>query len=210
MRIVKAAEERKNEILDAAEQLFAAKGFDNTSTNDIINAVGIARGTLYHHFKSKEEILDAVIERITGTLIREAGAIAADQNLPLLDRLTGSIMALNVDSRIGEEVMLQVHKPQNALLHQKMQKSLIGGIVPILTSLIEEGCREGIFRTPYPAEAAEMVMIYSNAAFDELAELSPKERIRKIQAFICHTERVMGAAEGILQEPILRIFMKKG
>lgn len=209
MRIVKAAEERKNEILDAAELLFASKGFDETSTNDIINAVGIARGTLYHHFKSKEEILDAVIERITGTLIREAGAIAADRSLPLLDRLTGSIMALNVDSRIGEEVMLQVHKPQNALLHQKMQKSLIGGIVPILTGLIEEGCWKGIFRTPYPAEAAEMVMIYSNVAFDELAELSPEERMRKIQAFICHTERIMGAAEGILQEPILRIFLKE-
>ena len=209
MRIVKAAEERKNEILDAAELLFASKGFDETSTNDIINAVGIARGTLYHHFKSKEEILDAVIDRITGSLMLEAGAIAADRSLPLLDRLTGSIMALNVDSRLGEEVMLQVHKPQNALLHQKMQKQLIGGIVPILTRLIEEGCREGLFRTPYPEEAAEMIMIYSNVAFDEMAELSPEERMRKIQAFICHTERIMGAAEGSLQEPILRIFMKE-
>ena len=209
MRIVKAAEERKNEILDAAELLFASKGFDETSTNDIINAVGIARGTLYHHFKSKEEILDAVIDRITGSLMLEAGAIAADRSLPLLDRLTGSIMALNVDSRLGEEVMLQVHKPQNALLHQKMQKQLIGGIVPILTRLIEDGCREGLFRTPYPEEAAEMIMIYSNVAFDEMAELSPEERMRKIQAFICHTERIMGAAEGSLQEPILRIFMKE-
>lgn len=209
MRIVKAAEERKNEILDAAERLFAAKGFDNTSTNDIINEIGIARGTLYHHFKSKEEILDAVIDRITRTLMLEADAIAADRSLPLLDRLTGSIMALNVDSRIGEEVMLQVHQPQNALLHQKMQKQLIGGIVPILTRLIEEGCREGIFRTPYPEEAAEMLMIYSNVAFDELADLSPKERMRKIQAFIFHTERITGAAEGSLQEPILRIFMKE-
>lgn len=208
MRIVKSAEERKNEILDVAEQLFAVRGFDNTSTNDIINEIGIARGTLYHHFKSKEEILDAVIDRITGTLMREAEAIAANQQIPLLDRLTGSIMALNVDSRIGEEVMLQVHKPQNALLHQKMQKQLIGGIVPILTGLIEEGCREGLFHTPYPAEAAEMVMIYSNAAFDELAEQSADERLRKIQAFIYHTERIMGAKEGSLQEPIMRIFME--
>ena len=208
MRIVKSAEERKNEILDVAEQLFAVRGFDNTSTNDIINEIGIARGTLYHHFKSKEEILDAVIDRITGTLMREAEAIAANQQIPLLDRLTGSIMALNVDSRIGEEVMLQVHKPQNALLHQKMQKQLIGGIVPILTRLIEEGCQEGLFHTPYPAEAAEMVMIYSNAAFDELAEQSAEERLRKIQAFIFHTERIMGAEEGALQEPIMRIFME--
>ena len=57
MRVVKEAEERKEEILDAAEKMFAMKGFDNTSTGDILDAVGIARGTLYYHFKSKEEIL---------------------------------------------------------------------------------------------------------------------------------------------------------
>ena len=53
MRVVKEAEERRNEILDAADMLFADKGFDNTSTNDILEKVGIARGTLYYHFKSK-------------------------------------------------------------------------------------------------------------------------------------------------------------
>ena len=65
MRIVKTAEERKNEILDVAEELFAEKGYDNASTNDIIARIGIARGTLYHHFSSKEEILDAIVDRMT-------------------------------------------------------------------------------------------------------------------------------------------------
>ena len=208
MRIVKTAEARKNEILDTAEQLFASKGFDNTSTNDIINAIGIARGTLYHHFKSKEDILDSVIDRISENLMRNAKKIAEDKDVPLLDRLTGSIRALNVESGIGEEVMIQVHKPQNALLHQKMQEKMISGIVPILAGLIEEGCGDGVFRTPYPEEAAEMIMIYSNNAFDELADHSPDERVKKIRAFIFHTERIMGAAEGTLQEPIMRIFMK--
>ncbi len=50
MRVVKEAEERRNEILDVAQRLFTAKGFDNTSTNDILNEIGIARGTLYYHF----------------------------------------------------------------------------------------------------------------------------------------------------------------
>ena len=65
MRIVKEAEERRNEILDVAERLFGMKGFDHTSTNDILNEVGIARVTLYYHFKSKEDILDAMIGRMT-------------------------------------------------------------------------------------------------------------------------------------------------
>jgi len=44
---------RVEEILDAAEALFTQKGYDATSIKDIIDAVGIARGTLYHHFSSK-------------------------------------------------------------------------------------------------------------------------------------------------------------
>lgn len=209
MRHEKRGDARKKEILDTAEQLFASNGFDNTSTNDIINAIGIARGTLYHHFTSKEDILDAVIDRINNSLMQDAKKIAKDSQIPLLDRLTGSILALNVDSGIGEEVMIQVHKPQNALLHQKMQERLISGIVPVIAGLIEEGNREGIFHTPYPKEAAEMVMIYSNIAFDDLALMSPEERMEKIQAFIFHAERIMGAEEGTLQEPIMRIFLKQ-
>ena len=53
MRIIKEAEERRNEILDAADELFGQKGFDGTSTNDILEKVKIARGTLYYHFKSQ-------------------------------------------------------------------------------------------------------------------------------------------------------------
>ena len=50
MCVIKEAEERRNEILDVAQRLFTTKGFDNTSTNDILNEIGIARGTLYYHF----------------------------------------------------------------------------------------------------------------------------------------------------------------
>lgn len=206
MRVVKTAEERKNEILDVAEMLFATKGFDEASTNDIIKEIGIARGTLYHHFGSKEEILDSVISRLTAGLIAKAGMIARDETIPILDRLTGSIMALNVDSKLGYEIMNQVHKPQNALLHQKMQKGLIEGVVPVLSGLIKEGCESGIFNTPFPEEASEMLIIYSNIAFDNLAGLREQERLKKIEGFIFNTERVVGAKEGSLKQAIMRIF----
>ena len=97
MRIVKEAEERKEEILDAAEKLFGMKGFDNTSTGDILDAVGIARGTLYYHFKSKEEILDGVIERMTKRMMQDAKKIAGNKELPVLERFTKAIMSLNVE-----------------------------------------------------------------------------------------------------------------
>ncbi len=205
MRIVKPAEERKNEILDVAEQLFAEKGFDNASTNDIINRIGIARGTLYHYFGSKEEILDALVERMTHEGIVRAGKIVADKSRPLLERLSGAIIALNLDNGAAPVVFEQIHKPQNALLHQKMQERLINGVVPLISELIKEGNKEGTFNSDFPDEAAEMIILYSNTAFDTLAGLTPEQVKKKSTAFICHTERILGAAEGSLVPAIMKI-----
>lgn len=204
MRIVKEAAVRRNEILDAAEELFVARGFDATSTNDILERVGIARGTLYYHFGSKEEILDAMIGRMTETLLKRAGQIAAQKNKPVLQRLTETILALNVDGELGHTIMEQVHKPQNALLHQKMQEELLKGLVPLFAGLIEEGIALGICETDYPAEAAEMLLIYSNTAFDALAEDSRDER--KIAGFIYHMERLLGMPRDSMRKAVLPIF----
>lgn len=206
MRVVKEAEERKNEILDAAEKLFGAKGFDHTSTNDILNEIGIARGTLYYHFKSKEDILDAMIERITRQLIAKATDIVQKKEIPVLQRLTMTIMALNVNNELGLEVMQQVHKPQNALMHQKMQETLLSGVNPLITGLIEEGIQQDIFRTDYPAEAVEMTMLYSSTAFDSMTVYTEEERQRKIVAFIYNLEQLLGMEHGSMQSAILPIF----
>ena len=208
MRIVKDAEERREEILDVAERLFSTKGFDHTSTNDILEGVGIARGTLYYHYKSKEDILDGVIERMTNRMMVDAKKIVQNKTMSFQERLTESVLALNVDSKLGEEVMAQVHRPQNALMHQKMQTILLAGINPILTELVEEGIRQGIFHTQYPESMVEMAILYANVAFDELnmAGLSTEQREREISGFIYNLERLMGMEEGSLQEAIMAIF----
>ena len=206
MRTVKEAEERKNEILDVAERLFGTKGFDNTSTSDILNEVGIARGTLYYHFKSKEDILDAMIDRMTGRLVEKAAALLAKKEIPVLKRLTMMMTALNVNGSLGQEIMEQVHKPQNALMHQKMQERLLAGVNPLVTALIREGIAQGICKTEYPAEVAEMTLLYSNTAFDTLAEHGKEERERKINAFIYNLERLLGMERGSMEAAILPIF----
>ena len=206
MRTVKEAEERKNEILDVAERLFGTKGFDNTSTSDILNEVGIARGTLYYHFKSKEDILDAMIDRMTGRLVEKAAALLAQKEIPVMRRLTMMMTALNVNGSLGQEIMAQVHKPQNALMHQKMQERLLAGVNPLITGLIREGMAQGICRTEYPAEVAEMTLLYSNTVFDTLAEHGKEERERKINAFIYNLERLLGMERGSMEAVILPIF----
>ena len=206
MRVVKEAIERHNEILDAAEELFVTKGYDKTSTNDILDRVGIARGTLYYHFKSKEEILNAMIERINDSLIAKAKMIAADTSVPVIDRLVMTIASLNVETDIGYEIIGEVHKPQNALMHQKMQENLTSKMVPILLELAEEGVRQGLFSMKYPAETIEMLVLYSSIAFDDYHEKDSSSMEKKITAFLYNTEKLLGAREGSLQKVMRKLF----
>lgn len=208
MRIVKEAEARRNEILDAAEELFGQKGFDGTSTGDILGKVGIARGTLYYHFKSKEDIMDALIERTNVNILGAAQHIAADTGIPVIDRILRVVMALNISGGSGSstEIMEHIHKPQNALMHQKIQKAIIRGVPPILTPIICEGIEQGIFNTQYPYECMEMVVVYANTIFDnDMVEMTEEVRMSRILAFIANVERLLGAESGSLMS-VMQMF----
>ena len=206
MRVVKEAKERRNEILDAAEELFVTKGYDKTSTNDILERIGIARGTLYYHFKSKEDILNAMIERINEALIAKVRVIASDTKIPVIDRIVMTIAGLNVESDIGKEIIDQVHKPQNALMHQKMQKNLVEGVAPVLVGLLEEGNAQGVFHVKYPAQTVEMFIIYSVTVFDDDYEVQGEGAENRIKAFLYNMEQLLGAEEGSVQKAMIQLF----
>ena len=89
-----------------------------------------------------------------------------------------------------------MHKPQNALLHQKSHQAILQGIPPILMEVIEDGIREGLFETPYPYECIEMVITYSNTVFDNNIGTPSEEMLQKMNAFIFNIERLVGAKAG--------------
>ena len=195
----KEAEERKKEILDVAEELFTAKGYDNTSTTEILERVGIARGTLYYHFKSKEEILDALIDRIIQGMVSNIRLALSDKTT-VSQKLISFISSMKVDSAIGMEITDYAHKPQNALMHQKIQSSLLAVLTPIAAEIIKEGMKEGSLSTEYPEEAAEMLLIYSTVVFDDMNEITEVEWERKAAGFVFNMERLLGIKQGSLSE----------
>ena len=197
----KEPEERKKEILDIAEELFSTKGYDNTSTTDILDRVGIARGTMYYHFKSKEEILDALIERVIEGIVHNVkSALSYKATAP--QKIICFASATRVDSGIGKEITDHAHKPQNALMHQKIMNSLLAVLTPIAAEIIKDGIKEGSFSTNYPEEAAEMLLIYSSVVFDDLNEMTKAEREKKVTGFAFNMERLLGVKSGSLTEII--------
>ena len=198
MRIMKDADERKNEILDAAERIFSQKGFEQTSISDIIETVGVARGTIYYHFKSKESIMDALIERHHVRVLARAEEIAADKSIAVPQRLVMAVMAMKPD-QAGTSVMIEhIHKPQNALMHQKVHARMIEDIPPVLAKIAGDGIKEGIFETPYPTESIEMFISYVNTVFDnDMVSTTQQQMLSRMAAFITNLERVFGAKPGV-------------
>jgi AcrR family transcriptional regulator len=86
------AAERRAAILQAAAQLFAAKGVASTTVRDIGQAAGILAGSLYYHFGSREEIIDAVLSESLTELLDAYGA-ARSENTEPLDRLRALVLA---------------------------------------------------------------------------------------------------------------------
>lgn len=209
MRVVKDATERRNEILDVAERLFCTRGYDQTSTNDILAEIGIARGTLYYHFTSKEDILDAMIDRILDEIVRRTSRIALDESVPVLERLTQSVLAANVDTKTGDMILEQMHKPQNALMHAKMQERLLKQLIPLFTKLIEDGISQGLMQTDDPENTIEMLLLYSNTVFDDMIVYSEEEKKKKVLAFIRNTEILLHMEKGSLLEAMLPMFYRK-
>ncbi|HDR4440409.1 TetR family transcriptional regulator [Bacillus thuringiensis serovar brasilensis] len=210
MRIIKEYEERRKEILETAERLFLTKGYTKTTVNDILKEVGIAKGTFYHYFKSKEEVMDEIIMRIIKEDVAKAKVIVSNPNIPVLEKLFRVLMEQSPKSGdIKDKMIEQFHQPNNAEMHQKSLVQSIIYLSPVLTEILEQGIEEGIFSTSYPQETIELLLSSAQVIFDEgLFQWKPEEMMRRVKAYIKMMEVSVGAKEGSFNY-MLEVLMKQ-
>ncbi|MGA5661741.1 TetR/AcrR family transcriptional regulator [Bacillus bombysepticus] len=210
MRIVKEYEERRKEILETAERLFLTKGFTKTTVNDILKEIGIAKGTFYHYFKSKEEVMDEIIMRIIKEDVTKAKRIVSNPDIPVLDKLFKILMEQSPKSGdVKEKMIQQFHQPNNAEMHQKSLVQSIIHLSPVLTEVLEQGIEEGIFSTPYPQETIELLLSSAQVIFDDgLFQWKPEEMMRRAKAYIKMMEVSVGAKEGSFNY-MIEVLMKQ-
>jgi AcrR family transcriptional regulator len=200
MKAPKSPKERKTEILDAAEELFTTKGYSETTVNDILNKVGIAKGTFYYYFKSKEEVMNAITDRFIAIEVNAAEAIAANETIDAPEKIFQIIMTQNQNENRKEKMIEELHEVHNAEMHQKSLIGTIMQLTPVLTKVIEQGITEGVFKTPYPKETVEVLLVSSGFIFDEaIFQWDPIEQMQKAKAFVHILETVLGADKGGFQ-----------
>ena len=175
VRISKDYDVRKQEFLDAAQKLFYEQGYDQTSVNTIIDAVGVSKGTFYHYFKSKEDLLDALAERVAMQGLERLHSIVEDRHLGALEKINryfaGSRDPKEKSEEIAKTVLRVMYEDENILLRHKARARSMELVVPELGKIIAQGVQEGVFDVPYPERTAEMILMLGGEMKDIYAKL---------------------------------------
>jgi AcrR family transcriptional regulator len=199
VRIVKKAEVRRQEIVAVARSLFQVKEYERTTMQDVMDQLGIAKGTIYHYFKSKEELLEAVVENIgeedtarKEELIKETSGNALQKIRTLIS--AGSLADENV------EILEHLHRSGNLGMHIRQLAVILMKQAPLYGDLIRQGCDEGIFQTEYPLECAEFLL----SAVQFLTDMgihpwAQEDLIRRAKAFPPMIEALLNAPQGSFQ-----------
>lgn len=156
-------EDRRNQLLDCAQYLFFTKGFDDTTIDDILATAGISKGGFYHHFRSKDELLFGVLDRMADTLFGQLGAMEGSESASGLERLH-QFLHLRSDYLKEHDYEGQVeffsvmNDEKNSSLLAAFKRAVTKMAVPHLSEIIQQGCDEGTFATSDAAAAAEMIL----------------------------------------------------
>jgi TetR/AcrR family transcriptional regulator, transcriptional repressor for nem operon len=198
-------EETLENILSISAKLFIEKGFDKTSIQDIINELGMSKGAIYHHFKSKEEILDAVLlkhsyqlEQMLKQWIHDnAASTAREKLIKILENNWGYIEENSLDK-------VAVSQTNNAQLILGAMKTTIKNSAPIFAKLMYEGKEDGSITTEYPDECSQVFFLLINFWCDPMNfECSLQELINRLK-FLQQMMKNMGA-DIITDELVIKI-----
>lgn len=196
MKTSKEYNERRNEILDTAGKLFSTKGYSKCTVNDILKEVGIAKGTFYYYFNSKEEVLDGIIEKISEIVVARVEKVISNPEHSPIEKLLNIFLSMRISEEIDDDLMEELHRPENALMHQKSLSLMVTKITPVLTKVVEEGISEGIFTSDFPKQYMQIFLTSSITLLDGgIFEVEPEDEQLTLRAMISLLEKMLGVKD---------------
>jgi AcrR family transcriptional regulator len=164
-RVVKAAAVRRLELVDCAQRLFLERGYERTTVNDVIAATGVSKGAFYHHFRAKEDLLEAISERLARQNLEALSAVRSDPAIDALQRLNGMLTGMRAwkkeampELRVMFRALVQ---SDNAVLYYRIVRTVFAAIAPALAEVITEGQQDGVFDVADTSLVAEMILSLS-------------------------------------------------
>lgn len=224
VRVSKEYDERLNELLDAGQQLFFQKGYELTSVNDIIEKVGVAKGTFYHYFDSKDDLLDKIVDRWSRRTLERVAKLTNRDDLNALEKLNLFFITIR-DYKIENLELMKVlmkvlYRDENLVMRHKMLNQSLKWLTPEFIKVIQQGIEEGCFNPVDEEETAELIFSLSlnlgESTIKLLLEAEQKpENLDKIEkrlkVYERSVERILGAPEGsfhVVERRIIEVYTK--
>jgi TetR/AcrR family fatty acid metabolism transcriptional regulator len=162
-----AAAPKRDAILRAAIDVFANRGFFNAQVADVARAAGVAAGTVYLYFRSKDDLLASIFERTMSEALVEARAVVSDVGNPA-ERLR-RFARLHL-ARLGRDrnlaIVFQVELRQSVKFMERLSATLLRDYLGQIRAAIADGQAAGVFRDDLNATAAAKMFF---GALDEMA-----------------------------------------
>ena len=175
--------DKYNRILDAFQKLLESQNIQKISVSDIARTAGIAKGSIYYYFPSKDAIVEALVERSYAASIETAKQLAKQENIPPFTRMALIFQACRNSS---SEFLKQNKATTNSsvqeqtLLHHKYLRYIITELKPVLAEIIRQGIEGGEISFEHPDSLAEIVLLVLTVKIDNTLIPSTKEEIEQI------------------------------
>ena len=179
----KYPEETVTLILDVAQKLFIEKGYEHTTLQDIIdNLGGLTKGAIYHHFKSKEDILKAVSNRLFGvnTLSAKWERTKADPTMTGAEKLKKMFYDAVTDEQENKFRQMGIHLQNMPEMLSSLLLRSVNEMAPnTIQPVIEQGMKDGTIKTDKPAELAQMLFLALNIWLNPMVFPVSEEELNK-------------------------------
>ncbi len=204
-RVVKNPEVRRKEIIQAAKVLFEEQGYENTPVEHIINAAKIAKGTFYYYFKTKQDILNEIVNDISQQMYWLIEELSKSRSITAMEKINRIFVGQDKKLIANPEIMNAIHVVENRELQEKLNIYYIEKIIPVIADVFNQGYEEGLWNKKVSVQSMRIILGGGQFILDSgLFVLDKKQR----KEYIAEVELLLECVCGAVPKTFRKIFKK--
>lgn len=203
----KYPEETVQKIIEAAVQLFSQKGYENTSIQDIIDQLGgLSKGAIYHHFRSKEELLHGVMEQLYGGQETSMQKIISDPTLTGLEKLRRTMEDSVMHAGQTQAFAMGLNMMENPRILVMQLRSCVQEVPSQwILPLVEQGIADGsLAEVKYPQQFCETFLLLANIWMNPMVFTVTPEELEEKCMYYRYLLRCQGVDETLVSDTIVQ------
>jgi AcrR family transcriptional regulator len=176
----KIHQERRSRILEVAKRRFVQIGYDYTTVDDIINELNYNKSIFYSHFKTKSDILEAVVDNILSDMETAIQKFCRRDGFSAELKLNSWLQLYYDTTTTTKNIWLSYYQESNTALHHRLLKKSVDIFAPLLAEILQEGIKNKQFNEVPPLETAGAIIYlfeYFVTELNKVTNASQTERL---------------------------------